>query len=213
MVLTTKSGADDSWRFSVLAGYARNRPFSLAACRSSPSLVTAAWLAVRHRRKCRRLRSRRRRPPASRNQPAAQPLEPLRSRRRRAPSRYRSARPLSDESEVAPILPKVPLAAPRPAQGPHSADGVHRAASAVTTPRFDVLVNQARILTLKQDIVAGPGRAADRRGRPDGPRLHHRQPPPAPDHRPRNRRHRPGDHHGAQRDLYLRGPRARRPDA
>jgi pilus assembly protein CpaC len=54
-------------------------------------------------------------------------------------------------------LTAVPLAKPRPTEGPSSVDsfvdGLHGSDAAIK-----VLVNQARILTLKQDITAGPNR-------------------------------------------------------
>ncbi len=61
----------------------------------------------------------------------------------------------SEESEIPESLPRVPLAPPRPTQGPRSA-GAFVESLRGTDATFDVLVNQARILTLKQDIVAGP---------------------------------------------------------
>jgi pilus assembly protein CpaC len=60
----------------------------------------------------------------------------------------------SDESEAQPNLPQLPLAPPRPAQGPKSTEAfvepLHGNDETIT-----VIVNQARILTLKQDIVTG----------------------------------------------------------
>jgi pilus assembly protein CpaC len=63
--------------------------------------------------------------------------------------------PLSEESEIAPILPKVRLAPALPAQGPSSIGSfVDNLRGNDAT--FDVPVNQGRILTLKQDMTAGP---------------------------------------------------------
>jgi pilus assembly protein CpaC len=65
---------------------------------------------------------------------------------------------LSEESEIAPILPKVPLAPPRPADGPNSTgafvENLHG-----NDATIEVLVSQARIFTLKQNITAGPTQA------------------------------------------------------
>ncbi len=52
----------------------------------------------------------------------------------------------------------MPLAPPRPAQGPRSVDSFVDSLRG-NDATFDVLVNQARILTLKQDITAGPTQA------------------------------------------------------
>ena len=52
-------------------------------------------------------------------------------------------------------LPTVPLEKPRPAQGPGSVDSFVDSLHG-NDATFKVLVNQARILTLKQDITAGP---------------------------------------------------------
>jgi pilus assembly protein CpaC len=52
----------------------------------------------------------------------------------------------------------VPLEKPRPAQGPGSVDSFVDSLHG-NDATFKVLVNQARILTLKQDITAGPNRA------------------------------------------------------
>ena len=67
--------------------------------------------------------------------------------------------PLStDDKQDSSGLVKVPLAKPRPAQGPDSVDklvdNLHGNDAA-----FKVLVNQARILNLKEDITVGPNRA------------------------------------------------------
>jgi pilus assembly protein CpaC len=63
----------------------------------------------------------------------------------------------SEESEIPPTLPRVPVAPARPTQGAGSVgsfvDTLHG-----NDATFNVLVNQARILTLKQDVTAGPGR-------------------------------------------------------
>jgi pilus assembly protein CpaC len=64
----------------------------------------------------------------------------------------------SEESEIPTSLPKVPVAPARPAQGANSigsfVDTLHG-----NDATLSVLVNQARILTLKQDITEGPGRS------------------------------------------------------
>ena len=91
-------------------------------------------------------------PAHGRNQPL-QPLDPaVPAAGRRSPGRLTA---LSEESEIAAILPRVPLAPPRPAQGPRSVDAFVESLHG-NDATFDVLVNQARILTLKQDITAGP---------------------------------------------------------
>src|SRR5262249_32067910 len=63
----------------------------------------------------------------------------------------------SEESEIPPILPRVPVAPARPVEGANSVgsfvDTLHG-----NDATFNVLVNQSRILTLKQDITEGPGR-------------------------------------------------------
>lgn len=60
----------------------------------------------------------------------------------------------SEESEIPAILPQIELSKPRPLQGPRSVlslvDGLKG-----NDATFDVLVNQARILTLKQNIIEG----------------------------------------------------------
>ena len=61
----------------------------------------------------------------------------------------------SEESEIPATLPHVPLAPPRPAQGPSSVDSFVDSLHG-NDATIDVLVNQARILTLKQDITTGP---------------------------------------------------------
>src|SRR5262249_49268130 len=63
----------------------------------------------------------------------------------------------SEESEIPSSLPRVPLSEPRPVQGPRSVQSLVESLKG-NDATFDVLVNQARILTLKQDISAGPGR-------------------------------------------------------
>ena len=55
-------------------------------------------------------------------------------------------------------LPTVPLEKPRPAQGPGSVDSFVDSLHG-NDATFKVLVNQARILTLKQDIAPGPNQA------------------------------------------------------
>jgi pilus assembly protein CpaC len=64
------------------------------------------------------------------------------------------APPFSEESEIAPTLPRVPVAPPRPKQGPSSVDSFIEPLRG-NDATIDLLVNQARILTLKQDITAG----------------------------------------------------------
>jgi pilus assembly protein CpaC len=68
------------------------------------------------------------------------------------------AEPLSEESQIAPILPKVPLAPARPTEGPNSTgafvDTLHG-----NDATIEILVSQSRILTLKQNITAGPTQA------------------------------------------------------
>lgn len=61
----------------------------------------------------------------------------------------------SEESEIPPTLPRVPLAPPQPVQGPRSEGSFVKSLSG-NDATFDVIVNQARILTLKQEITAGP---------------------------------------------------------
>ena len=63
---------------------------------------------------------------------------------------------------------------------------------------FEVLVNQARILNLKQDITAGPNQALIAVGDPTILDFTVVNSPPTPDHRPGNRRDRPGDHDRAE---------------
>src|SRR5208337_5351241 len=61
----------------------------------------------------------------------------------------------SEESEITATLPRVPLAPPRPVQGPRSVGSFVEPLRG-NDAAIDLLVNQARILTLKQEITAGP---------------------------------------------------------
>jgi pilus assembly protein CpaC len=61
----------------------------------------------------------------------------------------------SEESEIAPTLPRVPLAPPRPAQGPNSTSSFVESLRG-NDATIEILVNQARLLTLKQDVTVGP---------------------------------------------------------
>jgi len=61
----------------------------------------------------------------------------------------------SEESEIPATLPPVPLAPPRPVQGPRSVGSFVEPLRG-NDATIDLLVNQARILTLKQEITAGP---------------------------------------------------------
>ncbi len=61
----------------------------------------------------------------------------------------------SEESEITATLPRVPLAPPRPVQGPRSVSSFVEPLRG-NDAAIDLLVNQARILTLKQEITAGP---------------------------------------------------------
>jgi pilus assembly protein CpaC len=63
-----------------------------------------------------------------------------------------------DDGQDADGLLKVPLAKPRPARGAGSTDSFVDSLHG-NDATFKVLVNQARILNLKQDITAGPSRA------------------------------------------------------
>ncbi|HZW35059.1 MAG TPA: pilus assembly protein N-terminal domain-containing protein [Isosphaeraceae bacterium] len=84
------------------------------------------------------------------------PLGPQPAAPEPAPQPPQVGSPLSDESELTPIiLPKVPLAPPKPMQGANSIDSFVESLRG-NDATFDVLVNQARILTLKQNITAGP---------------------------------------------------------
>src|SRR5271157_4006061 len=58
----------------------------------------------------------------------------------------------SEESEITATLPRVPLAPRRPVQGPRSVGSFVESLSG-NDATFDVLVNQARILTLGKDIT------------------------------------------------------------
>src|SRR5271166_4432260 len=60
----------------------------------------------------------------------------------------------SEESEIPATLPRVPLAPPRPVQGPRSVGSFVESLRG-NDATFEVLVNQARILTLKQDMTDG----------------------------------------------------------
>ena len=111
-------------------------------------------------------RSRRRQPRPRRPAPAPLASQPLPVAAPLEAQPLPVAPRFSEESEIPATLPRVPLAPPRPAQGPRSVGSfVERLRGNDAT--FEVLVNQARILTLKQDITAGPDPAADRRRRPD----------------------------------------------
>jgi pilus assembly protein CpaC len=90
-------------------------------------------------------------PPSSPNPLAAQPLEPSPPE---SPA-LRVAPRFSEESEIPASLPRVPLSAPRPIQGPRSVQSIVDSLKG-NDATFDVLVNQARILTLKQNITEGP---------------------------------------------------------
>lgn len=61
----------------------------------------------------------------------------------------------SEESEIPATLPRVPLAPPRPVQGPRSVGSFVEPLRG-NDATMDLLVNQARILTLKQEMTAGP---------------------------------------------------------
>jgi pilus assembly protein CpaC len=61
----------------------------------------------------------------------------------------------SEESEITATLPRVPLAPPRPVQGPRSVGSFVEPLRG-NDATIDLLANQARILTLKQEITAGP---------------------------------------------------------
>lgn len=63
----------------------------------------------------------------------------------------------SEESEIPASLPHMPLAPPRPAEGPRSIDSFVDSLHG-NDGTLDVIVNQARILNLKQDITTGPTR-------------------------------------------------------
>src|SRR5271157_2263284 len=61
----------------------------------------------------------------------------------------------SEESEIPATLPRVSLSPPRPVQGPRSVDSFVEPLRG-NDATIDLLANQARILTLKQEITAGP---------------------------------------------------------
>ena len=63
----------------------------------------------------------------------------------------------SEESEIPTNLPKVPVAPPRPSQGPNSVNSFIEPLRG-NDAAIDLLVNQARILTLKREITTGPSR-------------------------------------------------------
>ena len=64
----------------------------------------------------------------------------------------------SEESEIPASLPHMPLAPPRPPQGARSIDSFVDSLHG-NDGTLDVIVNQARILNLKQDITTGPNQA------------------------------------------------------
>ncbi len=64
----------------------------------------------------------------------------------------------SEESEIPPTLPRVPLAKPRPAKGLRSVDSFVEPLHG-NDATIELLVNQARILTLKQEMTGGPAQA------------------------------------------------------
>jgi pilus assembly protein CpaC len=64
----------------------------------------------------------------------------------------------SDESEITATLPLVKAAPARPREGPRSVDALIEPLRG-NDAAIDLLVNQARILTLKQEITAGPAQA------------------------------------------------------
>ncbi len=115
-------------------------------------LVIAAWPAGP-------LRAQVPPPPAPGMPPAAPASAPTASEPLAAPAPL-EAQPLSvaprfsEESEIAPTLPRVPVAPPRPTQGPSSVDAFIEPLRG-NDATIDLLVNQARILTLKQDITVG----------------------------------------------------------
>jgi pilus assembly protein CpaC len=61
----------------------------------------------------------------------------------------------SEESEIPPTLPRVKLSPPRPPQGPNSTSSFVESLRG-NDATIDILVNQARLLTLKQDLTVGP---------------------------------------------------------
>ena len=103
----------------------------------------------------------------------------------------------SEESEIPATLPRVPLAPPRPVQGPRSVGSFVEPLRG-NDATFDVLVNQARILTLKQDMTAGPSQPLIAVGDPTILDFTVVNSKPTPDHWPGNRRDRPVDHDRAE---------------
>jgi pilus assembly protein CpaC len=101
-------------------------------------------------------------PPPARGT-ASPPQGPLASQPVMAPEPL-EAQPLqvaprfSEESEIPASLPHMPLAPPRPPQGPRSIDSFVDSLHG-NDGTLDVIVNQARILNLKQDITTGPTQA------------------------------------------------------
>jgi pilus assembly protein CpaC len=92
-------------------------------------------------------------PPLAPEPVGAQPLQPSPAEIADRPVAPR----FSEESEIPSSLPRVSISPPRPLQGPRSVGAMVEGLKG-NDAAFDVLVNQARILTLKQDITAGPGR-------------------------------------------------------
>jgi len=89
-------------------------------------------------------------PPAAAAPLASQPLPaPLEAQPLPVAPRF------SEESEIAPTLPRVPLAPPRPALGPSSVSSFIEPLRG-NDAAINLLVNQARILTLKQEMTVGP---------------------------------------------------------
>ncbi len=113
------------------------------------ALVIAAWPDAR-------LRAQAPQPPA----PAPPPAAPLASQPLQvaAPLEAGDARPVaprfSEESEIPPTLPRVQVAPPRPARGAGSVDAFIEPLRG-NDAAINLLVNQARILTLKEDITVG----------------------------------------------------------
>ena len=61
----------------------------------------------------------------------------------------------SEESEIPPTFPRVPLGRPAAARSPAPMHSFVESLSG-NDATFDVIVNQARILTLEKDITSGP---------------------------------------------------------
>ncbi len=103
----------------------------------------------------------------------------------------------SEESEIPASLPHMPLAPPRPAQGPKSIDSLIDSLHG-NDGTFDVIVNQARHPQPQagHHHWADPG--ADCRRRSHDPRFYRGQLQATQDHWPGNRRDRPGDHDSAK---------------